>query len=75
MTKEEKQFWSIRKDRYQQVIETDSFIYRFYINPIRSNIGVFYDKLKDKWDTAWVKNGKIITRNMRVNSNIHKLAV
>lgn len=75
MTKQEKQFWKICQDRYKQVLETDSYIYRFYINPLQTNIGVFYDKLKDKWDTAWVKNGKIVTRNIHLNTKVHQLKV
>ena len=75
MTPEEKQFWEIRKDRYKQVVETDSYIYRFYINPVKANIGIFYDKLMDRWDTAWVKNGMIKTRNLKVNRKLHQPAV
>lgn len=75
MTQKEEQFWSINEDTYKQIVETDSYIYRFYINSIKANIGVFYDKLMDRWDTACVKNGKINTLNLKINKAIHQLSI
>ena len=75
MTKEEKQFWKVSTDIYKQIVETDSYIYRFYVSPLKSNIGIFYDKLLNKWDAAFVKNGVIETRNLKVNRMIHQLKV
>ncbi len=66
-------FWQIGTDVFTHSLETDSFIYRYYFNAKRENIGLFYDKLTDKWDAAVVKNGWIKTQNMRVNRLVHQL--
>ena len=72
---EEKQFYSIDKDKYNQVLETDSYIYRYYVTPVKKNIGLFYDKLLKQWDAAYIKNGMITTFNLKANPLIHQLAV
>jgi len=75
MTTVEKQFWKVGADIYNQIVETDSYIFRFYVSPVKSNIGIFYDKLMNRWDAARVTNGKIETQNIRLNRMIHQLRV
>ena len=73
MSKEALNFWKIGTDVFVNYYETDSFIYRYYISRDRKNLGLFYDKLTDKWDTATVESGQIKTRNILVNKRIHEL--
>jgi hypothetical protein len=73
MIKREKYFWKISPEIFTQSLETDSFIYRYYINQDRENVGLFYDKLTGFWDTSYVANGRIMTRNIKVNKLIHEL--
>ena len=73
MSKEALNFWNIGTDVFINYYETDSFIYRYYVNRAKKNLGLFYDKLSDKWDAAVVENGQIKTRNIRINKRIHEL--
>ena len=73
MTTHERGFWKVSPEIFVQSLETDSFIYRYYINADKQNIGLFYDKLTKCWDSAYVSGGRIYTHNKKVNRRIHEL--